>query len=212
MNLNKMRKSIAGTRMENSFLRNAVVGLLVINACLGFALISKDTVVTLVPPTLAEQAWLDSESAAEQYTESWALYIANLVGNVTPASAGMIRKSLEPLLDETIYQDVINAIEAQVSKIRQDRVVLKFEAKEVLREKDNPNKFFVTGRSIMTGPTGRPERQNVTYEVELEIQNYKPVIMNLATYGGGPKTEDVIRRDEKSSNAKQRMEKANESK
>jgi conjugal transfer pilus assembly protein TraE len=212
MAITKLKNSIMGTRTENSFLKKALAGMVLINACLAVAAVSRDTVVSIIPPTMTERGWLDANAASDSYTEAWALYIASVVGNVTPSNAGMIRTSLEPILDESIYQEVINAIESQVSKIRQDRVTLKFEAKQVLREKNNPNKFFVVGRSIMTGPTGRPERQNVTYEVELQIKNYRPVVKYLSTYSGGPKTEDVIRREDKSSKAKSRMEKANESK
>lgn len=212
MDLKKLRNSISGTRMENSFLRKSLVGLLVINACLAVAAVSRESIVTIVPPALVERAWVDSESASETYTESWALYVASLVGNVTPASAGMIRKAIEPLLDEQIYQDVVNAIESQVAKIRQDRVVLQFEPKKVVREVKNPNNFFVTGRSVMIGPNGKPERSNVTYEVEIVIRNYQPVILNLTTYTGGPKTEDVIHREEKAAESKARRGKADEKK
>ena len=212
MNMFKLQKSIAGTRKENAFFRNVIIAMVAINAILVFATISKDTVVRITPPGMTEQGWLDSNSASDSYTEAWALYIASVVGNVKPATAGMIRQSLEPLLDADIYQDVVNAIEAQVNQIRQDRVTLVFEAKEVLREKDNPNKFFVVGRSVMTGPNGRPQRRNVTYEIEIRISNYRPVIEYISTYSGGPKTADVLRREEQSIKAKQRMEKANESK
>lgn len=205
MLLSNLKKSISGTRSENSFLRQLACGLLVVNGALVVGLLSQDTVVTIVPPAMAEQAWVDSNAASDTYTEAWALYVANVVGNVNPQTATMIRSTLEPLLSNDIYQDVINAVEAQVAQIRQDRVVIKFEAKEVLREKQNANKFFVVGRTVMTGPNGRPVRSNTTYEVELEIRNYKPTITYLTTYSGRPKTEDVLRRDKASKEAKQRM-------
>lgn len=212
MLLKNLKKSIEGTRNENGFMRKAMIGMIAINAILVVSLLNRNTLVTVVPPAMTEQGWVDSNAASDSFTNAWALYVANVVGNVTPSTAGIIRSSLEPLLDEEIYQDVINSIESQVTKIRQDRVTLKFEPKKVLREKEDSNKFYVTGRSIMTGPTGKPERTNVTYEIILEIHNYRPVIKYLTTYNGGPKTEDVIRREEKSSKAKARMEKANESK
>ena len=175
-------------------------------------MISQDPVNTVIPPTMTEQGWIDSNSASDEYTEAWALYVATVVGNVNPSTAGMIRTTLEPLLDNSIYQDVINVVEDQVNQIRQDRVVIKFEPKEVLRERQNLNKFFVVGRSVMTGPNGRPKRSNITYEIEMKIQNYKPTITFLSTYSGRPKTEDVVRREKASNEAKARMEKAHDGK
>jgi len=205
MKISSLKKSISGTRDENKFMRIIAAGMLVVNGALVIGLLSQNPVVTIVPPAMAEQGWVDSNAASESYTEAWALYVASVVGNVNPQTATMIRSSLEPLLSNDIYQDVINAVESQVAQIRQDRVVIKFEPKEVLREKQNSNKFFVVGRTLMTGPNGKPIRSNTTYEVELEIRNYKPVITYLTTYSGRPKTEDVVRRDKASKEARQRM-------
>lgn len=212
MILSKLKKNIAQTRQENSFLKMLAAGLVVINGVLVVGMISQDPVNTIVPPTMTEQGWVDSNSASDEYTEAWALYVATVVGNVNPSTASMIRATLEPLLDNSIYQDVVNAVEEQVNQIRQDRVVIKFEPKEVLRERENLNKFFVVGRSVMTGPNGRPKRSNITYEIEMSIRNYKPTITFLTTYSGRPKTEDVIRREKASEDAKARMEKNHEGK
>lgn len=210
MILSKLKKNIAETRQENSFLKMLVAGLVLINGVLVVGMISQEPVNTVIPPTMTEQGWIDSNSASDEYTEAWALYVATVVGNVNPSTAGMIRTTLEPLLDNSIYQDVVNAVEKQVNQIRQDRVVIKFEPKEVLRERQNMNKFFVVGRSVMTGPNGRPKRSNITYEIEMKIKNYKPSITYMSTYSGRPKTEDVVRREKASNDAKARMEKAND--
>ncbi|MGI0646928.1 TraE/TraK family type IV conjugative transfer system protein [Pseudomonas aeruginosa] len=212
MNIFQRKKTIQGTRDENAFFRKLLYAMVAINAVLVIGLFSRDTVVAITPPGMVEEGWLDSNSASDSYSEAWALYVASVVGNVKPATAGMIRQTLEPLLDESIYQDVINVVESQVAQIRRDRVVLAFEPKEVLREKDNPHKFFVVGRSVMTGPNNRPKRTNVTYEVELRIKNYRPIITFIDTYTGSPKTSDVVRREEQASKAKARMDKANEAK
>ncbi|WP_165678343.1 TraE/TraK family type IV conjugative transfer system protein [Metapseudomonas otitidis] len=209
MKLSIFKRNFNGTVSENKFLRVSLAGSIVVNFILAIFVGSKSTVVSVTPPTLVESAWVSASQASEEYTESWALYIANTVGNVTPGSSAMIRKTIEPLLDPGIYQDVVNKIESQVHEIRRDRVRISFEAKEILREKNNPNKFFVVGRSLMEGPNGKPERSNTTYEVDLVIRNYKPIITYLTTYEGKPRTEDVLRREEKTENARKRMEKAN---
>ncbi|NWC83863.1 pilus assembly protein [Pseudomonas putida] len=209
MKLSTFKRSFNATLSENKFLRMILAGSLVINFILVIFLGSKDTVVSVMPPTLAESAWVNSNEASSEFTEAWALYVANTVGNVTPGTASMIRKTLEPLLDPSIYQDVVNKIESQVQEIRRDRVSTTFEARQILREPKNPNKFFVVGRSFMQGPNGKPEPSNTTYEVHLMIRNYRPVITYLTTYEGKPRTEDSTRREEKTQNARKRMEKAN---
>ncbi|EMG2115265.1 conjugal transfer protein [Pseudomonas aeruginosa] len=209
MNFKLFKNNFTGTQNENKFLRIALVGNVALTLVLGVFLGTKDTVVAIVPPTLAENAWVSANEASQTYAESWAYYVANLVGNVTPENAGMVRAAIEPLLDTSIYQDAVNKIEDQVSAIKRERVVLTFEAKGITRERNNPNKFFVEGRATMVGANGKPIRSSATYEVELKIRNYRPIITFLDTYEGKPKTEDVLRRDEKSKDARKRMEKAN---
>lgn len=202
MNLSFLKPNIQGTRNENSFLRLVVLAMVAINAVMMVSMLSKNVIVTVVPPTMAEQGWIDKNSASEEYTESWALYVASVLGNVNPSTGTMVRTTLEPLLAADIYQDVINALETQIGQIRQDRVVIAFEPKEVFREKTNLNKFFVIGRTTITGPTGRPKRSSTTYEIEMSIRNYKPTITYVTTYTGRPKTDDVVRRDKSLSDAK----------
>lgn len=209
MDFKIFKKNFNGTVSENKFLRLCLVGNFAVTFLLAIFVFTKDTVVAITPPTLTENAWVSANQASQEYTEAWALYIANVVGNVRPRTSAMVRETIEPLLDASIYQDVINKIEQQVGEIKRDRVVISFEAVGVSREKNNPNKFFVEGRSLMQGPNGKPIRSNATYEVELEIHNYKPIIKFLDTYEGKPRTEDVLRREEKSQDARKRMEKAN---
>ncbi|MBC2384555.1 MULTISPECIES: TraE/TraK family type IV conjugative transfer system protein [Pseudomonas] len=210
MNIDNLRKTYRQLVDESKFHRVIIAALLATNFVSVVGWLNKSTVIDMQPPGLAERAWVDESRASDAYVEGWALYIADRLGNVKPKSASMIRNSLEPLLSADIYQDVINKIESQVQQIRQDRVVLAFEPKEVLRDKNKTNKFYVVGRSVMSGPTGKPVRDNKTYELDLRVKNYKPVLYFIDVYSGAPRTEDVIRREEKAGEARKRMDRNND--
>lgn len=62
----------------------------------------------------------------------------------------------------------------------------------------------------MSGPTGKPVRDNKTYELDLRVKNYKPVLYFIDVYSGAPRTEDVIRREEKAGEARKRMDRNND--
>lgn len=191
-----MKQSFDGMRGENQFLRLVVMALAVCLLVVGFAAVTKDVVVTVVPPTLTEKAWVSKTEAGAEYTEAWALYIAMMIGNVTPSNASIVKDAIGPLLESSIYQDTMNVLDKQIHQIRQDRVTLSFEPQKVLRDSVNANKFFVTGRSIAEGPTGEKKRGNRTYELELQIKNYKPVLSWISTNSGNAKTQDIIEREE----------------
>jgi conjugal transfer pilus assembly protein TraE len=192
-----LQNSFDGMRGENKFLRImvAVLGIgLWVSSCTAM---KKDHIVTVVPPTLTEKAWVSKTQSSSDYTEAWALYISMMLGNVTPANATIVKDAIGPILDSDIYQSTMDVLDKQIFQIRQDRVSLSFEPQKVLRDTVNPNRFFVTGRSVTEGPAGDKRRTNRTYEMELVIDNYKPVLSWISTNNGDARTQDVIDRERK---------------
>nr|WP_314561372.1 TraE/TraK family type IV conjugative transfer system protein [uncultured Pseudomonas sp.] len=202
----KFKNTYRGTMSENAFLRKIIVALILLEVLTVIGWLRKSTVVDMQPPTLAERAWVDQDRASDSYVSAWALYIADRLGNVNPKSAEIIKATLEPLLANDIYQDVLNKIDSQVHQIRQDRVTLEFEPRQVLQDKENPAKYFIVGKSKMTGPSGQPKQLDMTYEIELKIKNYKPVIAFLSVYEGAPRTEEVRNREAKAADTRKRLE------
>jgi conjugal transfer pilus assembly protein TraE len=114
-----------------------------------------------------------------------------LSGNVTPDNVAFIKERLKPLLSPAIYGDVIDSLEEQSLNIKQDRISIRFEPKFVEYEKVS-DKVFVYGYSFIKGSADDENRQERTYEYRIKIANYAPMIMDLNTYQGKPKTERVL--------------------
>jgi len=197
MLISNLKNSFDGMRGENQFLRLMLLALVITNGMSACSALKKDEIITVVPPTLTEQAWVSKTQSESAYTEAWALYIAMMLGNVTPANASIVKDALGPLLHPDIYQSTMDVLDKQIFQIRQDRVSLSFEPQKVLRDTVNPNRFFVTGRSVSEGPAGDKHRTNRTYEVDLQIKNYKPELSWINTNTGAPRTQDVIDREQK---------------
>ncbi len=191
-----MSNSFDGMRGENKFLRIAIVGLIVSNLFVSCSAINRDEIITVVPPTMTEKSWVSKTDSSAEYVDAWAMYIAMLLGNVSPGNAAVVKDAIGPILAPEIYQQVMEVLDKQIYSIRQDRVSLSFEPQKVLRDVENPNKFFVTGRSVTQGPTGDKRRTNRTYEFELVIRDYKPVLKWISTNIGDPRTKDVVEREE----------------
>lgn len=190
-----LSNSFDGMRGENQFLRIAVAGLVLSNLLVSCYALNKDEVVTVIPPTLTETAWVSKTQSSGEYADAWALYIAMMLGNVTPHNASVVKDALGPILDKSIYQDTMKVLDTQIHQIRQDRVTLSFEPQKVLRDNLNENKFYVTGRSVSEGPAGDKKRSNRTYEFELMIKDYKPVLSWVSTNSGDARTQDVVDRE-----------------
>jgi len=156
-----------------------------------------DTIVTMQPYTLNEEAWVSQNKSSQSYKESWAMMLSALTGNVTPGSVEFVKERIEPLLSPKIYRDVMEALEIQSLNIQRDRVNMRFEARAVEYEPES-DVVYVYGNSYVQGATGEPVREERTYEYIIDIRNYSPVVTHIETYSGRPRTERVRQQMERS--------------
>lgn len=199
MKLSRYLKTWEGTQSENKWGRMVQAALLVIVLLLLIKVFTKETVVTVQPFTLTEEAWVAQKSASRSYKEAWAFAFAQLFGNVTPTTVEFIKERVTPFLGPRIYQEVIDALEVQARQIKSDRVTMRFEPRVVEYEMAT-NKVFVYGYSFTKGTNTSEERADRTYEFTIQIANYAPLVTHLETYSGRPRTksmsEKIRRRDE----------------
>jgi conjugal transfer pilus assembly protein TraE len=152
--------------------------------------------VIIKPETLGSEAWITRAASSQSYKEAWGLFFAQLSGNVTPDTVDFIKERLKPLLAPAIYSEIIDALETQSLGIKQDRISIRFEPRFVEYEKKS-DRVFVYGYSFIKGSTGDEERQERTYEYSIKVANYAPLITDLNTYQGKPRTESLLLKLEK---------------
>jgi len=207
MKSGKFQKTFNGLYSENFYLKSLVMVLGIVVAFLVYKTSSQDTIVTIVPPTMAEQGWLDRQKASESYTSSWALYVSYMLGNANPKTGALIKTAITPLLDNSIQADILAAIDDQIGQIRRDSVSITFEPKKILQDKRTPNKYYVYGDSSVTGDSNNRVDARRTYEMDIEIRNYKPVLTLIKTYAGQPRTPETLEREARMNDRKKDMRK-----
>lgn len=175
------------TRSQNRWLFPTVCFLALTVLCLTFALMSREEVVVLVPPELTTEMRVASDQADMDYTKAWGLHIATLIGNITPGNGGFIKASIYPLLAPDIHDDVTSIIERQLDQLERDRVALRFEPRRVIQK---GARVFISGYGVTSAIGGEEKsRTKRTYEIELEIERHRPVILHMRTYQGDPQTD-----------------------
>lgn len=188
MRFSKYLETFQGAMSENKFSRIAILSLSAALVVTAITALSKETVVTVQPYTLTEEAWVMQSDASQSYKEAWGLMLAIMKGNVTPATLDFVQERIQPLLSADIYQSVMEAIELQALQIRNDRISMRFEPREVIYDPGS-NLVFVTGDSYMVSPNGEQIRDRRTYEYGIDIRNYAPVISHIETYTGRPRLD-----------------------
>ncbi|MFC0180965.1 TraE/TraK family type IV conjugative transfer system protein [Thorsellia kenyensis] len=179
-------KKYLGVIEENKIFKIVLILELIIILFLTIQNFHQKSIVTFIPPTLNEQANIEKYSASSEYLTSLALYFSGLVGNVTPGNVSLIESALSPMLSPGIYQHVMDVLHMQSQQIKNDRVTLSFGPRQVEHDVEN-GKIYVTGYSIVSGIAGESSRELRTYEFEIKIQNFMPIVMWMSTYQGQPR-------------------------
>ena len=178
--------------------RLVVVGLVIVvlqalaNLFLVVEVMDDDRIITMIPPFEESGFELGRSQTDQEVFESWAWSLAMLLGNVTPDNATFIRPRLQPLLSPEIYRDAVGVIEEQVRQIREDRVVLAFRPQRVRTTmRGRTGRVYVTGQATVSSMAGgRPDVRSRTYELELEIRDYRLMVTDLRSYRGNPRISE----------------------
>lgn len=191
MRFSNQLKNWASISGENYWSRLFASVLAFAVLALALNLFNKDQIVVIKPFTLTEEAWVSQSDGSEVYKESWAMAIAQIVGNVTPSSVPFVKEAVSPLLSPDIYQEVIDVIDAQALLIAEDRITLTFSPHTIETEKET-SKVFVTGKSTSRSGNADSKATQKTFEFIIEINNYLPIFSYISSYDGQPRTLKVL--------------------
>lgn len=175
-----------GLTLENRLHRLAVLGLIGTNLITAVALLRADHTVVLVPPVLEGQISVTRERASQEVKEAWALFVAELLGNVSPSGAEFIQQAVDPLLAPALRRPVLEVMAEQIREIQRERVSMSFNVRAIAYDPPT-DKVFVTGVQTTSGPGGKPVARTRTYELIVGFAHYRPVIRHLDVYPGDPK-------------------------
>ena len=162
MNLKDFMDSWHIVQTENRLHRILLLGLGLTNVLTALAVLRTDHTVVLVPPTLSSEIEVSRSEASSGLKEAWGLFLAELLGNVTPANAEFIQSSVGPLLASDIYRNVMDTLSEQINALKIDRIAISFKPRQVFYEKET-DKVFVTGDSVSQGPNSHPDSRSRTY-------------------------------------------------
>jgi conjugal transfer pilus assembly protein TraE len=190
--LTQLLESWRIVQAENRLHRVVLIGLVITNGISALAALRTERAVVLVPPNLTKEVEITRNTASSELKESWGLYLAELLGNVTPATSEFIANALAPLLSTEIYRSVMDAMSEQISAIKMDHVATSFKPRQVSYEKET-DKVFVTGELTTQGPNSKAETRNRTYEFVLSTRNYRPRLDYIDVYPDEPRTVERLK-------------------
>lgn len=186
MNRDAARSSISNLWQDNRALRLALVVLVIANLGLAYGMVFKSKIVTIVPSNVMTKSTYTATSASQGALSSWGLYVATMLGNVTPSTADFTADAVGKLLAPGIYHKVMDQISSQIQAVKSDQLTLRYDVSGVQYDA-HKNAVMVTGWLTTTDAHGSNQRKQQTYEIYFDVVNYQPRIVGLTAYDGSPK-------------------------
>jgi len=181
MDFKKYFASYTGVITENRFYRIVLCVFLAANLLLGVAVLSHKEIVVLVPPDLKGKTKIAQNKADRRYQESWALFFALLLGNVTPRNVEFVAQGIEGYLSPEIYQSLMKDMYEQAKTLKRNNLAVSFEPREVSWD-EKTGRVLVRGQTTLRGSFGKAQNIGKTYEIGIEVRNYYPLITYLDAY------------------------------
>lgn len=196
MKLGEYFKTYTGALQANAHSKYIILLLVIANVVLGIALSSKERTIVMVPPNLEQEAWVSKQDSGMSMKESWAIYVATLLGNVTPRSV----ESLSPMLGKIIapgsYKEVMDSIAVLEKEVKTEQLEIQFSPTGVFYVPSR-DVVAVSGEFRMRSARGVEKRFVRTYEIGVSTRSYTPSVRSIQIYEGPYKPGEVATQEKK---------------
>jgi conjugal transfer pilus assembly protein TraE len=148
--------------------------------------------ILLTPVIVDKQMTIDWNAADENYIRSFALSVAQMMGNLTPENSTFIIETMARFIDSSIYSDLRKTMLAVTSTraFKEIAASSRYVPYSILYEHDT-NKVFVTGMMDITSASGKESRP-MTYEMSIRISGGQPLIYSFDSYSDTPHTKEWV--------------------
>lgn len=189
MKFNTFFSQWESTKTANVVLLLGAAVMSVANIMLASALLHTKVQRELIPPRLDQQVRVGYASADAAYYKSWGLYVAELVGNISPGNASFVADALGRLFTSSDAQHVRTQVLAEGHSLEQNGSVMYFKAKKLVYDPATAT-VFVTGMQRQLSPDGSAlSSQQFTYQMQVQIVEGQPVLTGLVAYPGEAHTK-----------------------
>lgn len=178
-----------GRTWDRALRTNLLLGILAVGQMaavivLTLAMVESKTRVVLVPPNLTTQARVGYVTASGNYLKAWGLYLAEMIGNITPANADFTIASIHRLFSASIYVATERQIDEYASDERKTGIVSFYHAHEI-RWQPATKTVFVTGDMVTTTADGSTSgRVQETFQFDMNVVDGQPVVTRFLAYHG----------------------------
>ncbi len=140
----------------------------------------------VTPPNFVEEISMRGSQVSESYQTSWAVFVAEKIGNISPSRMDLTTQIIRKMIPEQAWELVNKEMRQQLSRLQIRKIEEKFAATDVTFD-PKTQIVWVTGEKETTSiRTGKTSSELWTFEVKIAAVNGFPKILHLKQYAGSP--------------------------
>lgn len=188
MELKKLKQTWSELRLENQIHRFSLP-VLAVSLLIAISVIAnKDPVVVVSPPEVFERLEVGHNHASESYKLAMGLTFAGMLGNIHAGIAEFYLDTLNEIIHPKTFREVKSKVEAEIQRIKSNDLSITFYPRSTAYWPDT-NRVVIYGERETKGRGNEGFREEITYEMEIEVQNFRPQITAFQTYEGKPERD-----------------------
>lgn len=129
---------------------------------------------------------LIGDQANQNYQQSWAFAIANLLGNIDQTNIKFVKTAIMNVLSPKLKVEIEPLLDRQVELIRQRGVKQMFIVDDLIHEPET-DLIAIWGKKITYIDNKIRDSERWTYEMKIIAKNGRPKVVYLNQYNGTPR-------------------------
>jgi conjugal transfer pilus assembly protein TraE len=190
-----MNKSWSQAMVTDNIKTLTILGLTVVILLQQFVINRAPVEVKINPTTLTETAIVRGNDANPVYKQSWALAMAELVGNINPKNVEFMKDAIVPILSPRLQVDLSRQIDETVTIIRAKNITQIFIVNNMYHNTKNDVIYIWGDKKSFIGNEAASSVK-WTYEFKIGVHNGSPRILHVDQYLGTPakqiKASDLV--------------------
>ncbi|MGR6425737.1 TraE/TraK family type IV conjugative transfer system protein [Aeromonas veronii] len=188
--------SWSSAMVKSNFMMISNAGLVAIVLLLVFNQMNQKPTVIVKPPVMTGEIRVEDGLPNKEWQQSWALFIAHLLGNVNPRNVEFVARQITSLLSPNLQIEVDADLRKVVEMMRMSGLSQTFEVQDLRYDPNtgmvwcwgNKTTQLVSARSSTNAGSETSDRRRWTYEFIIRLNEMgMPVVTHLDQYEGTPR-------------------------
>jgi len=167
---------------------NIIMALTVL--LLAYKVFTQKPIAIVTPPTFTEEFTIQGNKVSDQYKISWAVFVANTIGNTNQRNIEFNKQVVATMLSPNLQENLANGMNRAAELMKTRKITQNYTIQDAVYDPNN-DIVYVWGKKMVTAMRQDPITTNWTFELKVEARQGQPRVSYIKQYSGTPKNNEL---------------------